>query len=226
MKPIIRWTIGKVARYGYQTLTHSIKTIRAIYQDRFDLFVCYNGISLNELEPLSRFGVRFVKQDPNSLPVPPQGVAWKLYPPRISNVHEIFIDNDLVIVRPLDEIESFLASDSVIYTEGLFGLYGRYKTKVSLSRFLNSGLIGVPPDYDFKKAILSQLQGWEDYFDEQGLVATLFSHHPTKICISTQKIGICKRDGVLPCFTHGCHFCGVNRGKAGAWKEFMRSRII
>lgn len=222
MKPLIRWTVGRVDEHGYKSLDLSIKLIKNLYGDTFDYFVCHNSIEKKELKHLEKYEVTFVEQDPRSLPYPPNGVAWKLYPPRLRmGSHELFIDNDLVVFKRLKKIDQFLSSYSVIYTEGLFGLYGNYKPYVSLWKFLNSGIIGIPPDFDFKAKIEAIIKPWNDYFDEQGLVASIFSKFKgEKICITTTEVAVCKRDGVLPNFTHGCHFCGLNRGDIRTWHKF------
>jgi hypothetical protein len=227
MKPLLRWTIGNVAKAGYETLKYSIKTVKSIYGDKFDLFLCHNSIEESSLQFAKDYGVKLINQDSTCLPSSPKGVAWKLYPPRLSlESHEIMVDNDLVILKQLPEIDKFLTSNSVIYTEGLFGLYGSFKKTVTIKPYLNSGLIGLPPNFDFATAILKNIKPWEDYFDEQGLIAKIFSTFPNKICIKLPTIAICRQDGILPNFTHGCHFCGVNRTEARAWKTFKRRILI
>lgn len=221
MKPLIRWTIGRVHQYGHKSLDLSIKLINKLYGDAFDYFVCYNSIQRRELKYLEKYNVSFIEQDPASLSCTPSGVAWKLYPPRLRmESHELFIDNDLVLFKKLDKINQFLLSNSVIYTEGLFGLYGNYKPHVSLRKFLNSGIIGIPPNFNFKAKIEAIIKPWNDYFDEQGLVASIFSEfNGEKICISTTEIAVCN-GRILPDFTHGCHFCGLNRGDTRTWRKF------
>jgi hypothetical protein len=227
MKPLIRWTIGNVAKEGFETLHYSIKTIKSIYKNKFDLYLCYNNIEESKIEFVKEYGVKIVKQDSNCLPSIPKGVAWKLYPPRLSlDQHEIMMDNDLIIFKPLPEIDEFLKGNSVIYTQGLFGLYGNFKKSVKINPPLNSGLIGMPPKFNFEAEILKNIKPWDDYFDEQGLIAKIFSIFPNKICIKLPKIAICRLDGILPSFSHGCHFCGVNRGETRSWKKFKLTKLI
>jgi len=191
-----------------------------------EVIVCYNNIKPNQLAELEQMGLQLHKQDPASLPLPPEGVAWKLYPPRLApNRHELFIDNDLVIVRKTKKIDMFLASDAVIYTRSLHAAFGCYTSKVPASFRLNTGLFGIPPGYDFQGELLRRLDGkkkWESYFDEQGLVASALYAQPNRIEIGLKEIAICEVDDYKKSW-HGCHFVGSNRTERNvAWDTFLK----
>lgn len=195
----------------------SVKKMIELYRDRFEYRICYNEIDKN----LLRFDVPLVEQLPMEGMYGPSGVAWKLYPPRLSlNTHEIFIDNDLILTKKLDELEEFLAaSDKFIFTEALFYNHGRFPTNIKL----NSGLIGLPPDFDFKTELLQMMQdgkGWTGKFDEQGMVATIFSTKK-RIMIPLDKVAICHL-GKFHNGTHGYHFVTANVGATEAWKKFQQ----
>ena len=51
MKPLARWTIGKVSKTGHEILKESIISFKKIYPE-FDYTVCYNEIELEDLETL------------------------------------------------------------------------------------------------------------------------------------------------------------------------------
>ncbi len=219
MKPLMRWTIGECCKEGLEILEYSITKMIELYGDRFDYRLCFNTIDPISLNPL----IPLVQQLPIEGMYAPSGVAWKLYPPRLSpNSHEIFIDNDLILLKKLDEIEEFLeAEDKFVFTEALFYNHGRFKCNLKL----NSGLIGIPPKFDFKNALMpfmADQMGWIDKFDEQGMVSTIFSTKK-RINIPLSKIAICHegnfRDG-----THGYHFVTANKGFTKAWNHFKTTR--
>lgn len=228
MKPVIRWTIGNVGKFGFKSLIESIKTIKLIYRNEFDLYVCYN-VDSSKINFLEELGVKLISQE-NSNPFPNVKCFWKLCPPRINFAsHEIFIDNDLVITKRMPKLEEFLsAEDKLIYTQGFCG-YGRFWNYNTMQPCLNSGLFGIPPRFDFATQIFdlvaTPLTG---YFDEQGLVAAVFSKNKNKkICITLNEIGLCRTEDVLPPFIYGCHFAGINKhsSKGLVFKKFMRGRI-
>jgi hypothetical protein len=225
MKPIIRWTIGNVHHAGFQTLAHSVKLFKRVYNN-FDLFVCHNVLSDSQIDFLKSLNVNLVKQSSGTLICEPRGVAWKLYPPRIDITrHEIFIDNDVLIFKTLDEIQWFLDSDKCfIITEALRRLFGHSDKHVPEGLKLNSGLFGIPPRFDFAQAINEcESHCWQDRYDEQGVVATIICRHNYKM-IPLTKIAVCYDKFI--CGTHGIHFCGVNSGLVKHWDKFLSSKLL
>jgi hypothetical protein len=199
VKPLFRWTIGPCLQAGKHTLKESIlKTSEALGRDKFNWMVCYNGINVEELEFVESLlpGITLYGQNWNDCPIPDNeqsiktdsgeiskechivgGSLWKLCPPRLSPyTHEIIIDNDLIIKKPLKAIEEFLAStDKVLLLSERMRFYGRYDHLFDKDEFYNSGLIGLPPYFDFASKLLL---AWKNsgflknlsYGDEQGLV--------------------------------------------------------
>jgi len=220
MKPILRWTMGSSNPIDLEILELSIKNIKKHYQDTFDYYICHNNI---DAKLLRIFDVNLVEQKPIPGMYQPKGVAWKLYPPRLSiQTHEIFMDSDVVLWKKLEEIDKFLNNkDLFLFTEALFYNHGRFKTNIKL----NSGIIGIPPNFDFQQALVKNMQdgvGWHNYFDEQGMVATIFSNKPY-VVIPMSKVGICHYD-TMPKSTHGLHFVSAKRKQS--WSAFKEQSKV
>ncbi len=226
MKPILRWTIGPVDKAGFQVLAYSVKLAKRIYKE-FDFYICHNGLSKPQLKILDKLEINLIYQQGSGLSCVPYGVAWKLYPPRLDiSRHEIFIDNDLVLFRPLEEVDWFLAGDKrFIATEGLIRLFGTKDWLVPRGVKINSGFFGIPPYFDFGNAIdnINELDCWSDRYNEQGVVATIVCRHEHRI-IPIKKVSVCLDSFV--CGTHGIHFCGINSGLRVNWNKFFASRYL
>ena len=179
MKPIIRWTIGPVSEDGFKCLNFSVFQFRKLYKDYFRYVICHNGLSDGQKKLLP--DVELVDQSMfiSSLPVFPCGPAWKLYPPRLSiESHEIIIDNDVVIYKKPEAIAEFLKEkDMFVVTEAFKRSYsGIYQKDIPENFNINSGLVCLPPNFDYRKELLkNEFKKWENHFDEQTLVAKVLS---------------------------------------------------
>ncbi len=191
MKPLIRWIIGPCHSRGLEILQHSVVSFHKLYKNRFDLMICYNQID----KPEFRFDfdvkyydqVKAAKYDGIDFNVVNgdtwAGTGWKLCPPRIRlKSHEIILDNDEVFIDKPDLIEQFLDSDTLLGFAAHHRAYGgldRYQPTrfpVDPDLKLNSGLIGLPPCFDFAEQLKSIYDGKPVIrHDEQGLVAAIFS---------------------------------------------------
>ena len=237
MKPLVRWTIGAVSNLGFLSLEKSIQSLRNIYGNRLDYILCHNNLDTKCYEMVSSLGVRLIEQKPCLDMFEPLGVAWKLYPPRLRlDSHELFIDNDLIILNPIKEIDDFLSSaDSFLYSEcRLDRPYGAYEPEVPLGFRMNTGLFGLPPGFDFegeikKSMVASQNNEWTLGFDEQGMVASIFADQEHLIKISLDDIFICgpKLSEDEFCFgRNGYHFVSLNSGFNKYWVMFNQGRML
>ncbi len=261
MKPLARWTIGKVSKTGHEILKESIISFKKIYPE-FDYTVCYNEIELEDLETLENVSYFQQTHDCCNIQVKPFSInAWKLFPPRLRiNSHEIFLDNDIVIHKRIPQIDKFLQSNkplcygcndmrinkhrrlpygafssffsiynpaSIKHREIAQAVEGSFTHNKKSKKFiLNSGIFGLPPNYEFEHEIIkflkeANLKKWE-YFDEQGLVAKcLLNKDP--IFINDIEISNCWLD-----YKHGkygCHFCEHNSTKRIPWEKYKNIRI-
>jgi hypothetical protein len=225
-KPLWRWTVGPTLPQGIHILIESVRmTMKAFGVDAFDWMICYNNISPENLELLKQ-GIRdkpviFFKQDWQTCPIDeevrtPQredgsfewngnrcgGTLWKACPGRMRmETHEIVIDNDIVILQKIKPIEEFLnQTDKVLILEEPIRFYGRYDHLFpDKEPYLNSGLMGFYPGFDFGKSIRT---AWEQngkfnnisQADEQGLLMYALSRSPSVRIDKKEIVEILARD--------------------------------
>jgi len=229
MKPIVRWTVGNVSKMGIRCLDASVGHFKHLYGNLFDYYICYNQIKFSKIKFLNKYNIKFIDQTQhfNSLKIPPvqNHPCWKIYPPRIDkSVHEIFIDNDLVIYKKIPLIDFFLEQKDLFFiTEGYRKSYGIFNSLIPDNFVVNTGFFGLPPHYDFKKDLDLNLDSWkpsslkvhEDlkskgHFDEQGLIAfILMNKKIKKIYLNEINIPIFERKFLKG--EYGNHFVGINR---------------
>jgi hypothetical protein len=225
-KPLFRFTVGSCIQQGLDILAESIKkTTATLGVENFDWMICYNGLSQDDLEFLSRaIGDRPITLFPQNwshCPIPDEcqsprredgtiewngnrcgGTLWKVCPPRMRmEAHEIVMDNDIILLKKFPEIDSFLSTTKkALILEEHIRFYGRYDEIFGPGGpFLNSGLMGFPPNYDFGAEIK---RVWEEngkytrltQADEQGLLMYTLSRIPSFRIKQTQMIEVLARD--------------------------------
>lgn len=224
MRPLIRYTVGDVSGVGVGLLAAAVMGVRRSYPE-CDVCVCHNQINPDRLAGID---AELIDQSRfrGSLPIePPDGhtVTWKLYPPRLRpDAHEIQMDNDVVLFGRVPEIDSFLAepNDALLY-QGLNGSHGRFGHLVKSGMRINSGIFGLPPGYPFLPDLARTLarlgvRRWENYFDEQGLVAATLLARPHFQIVPLTRVPIIEpgqtAEGYRRCRgVRGYHFAGANR---------------
>jgi hypothetical protein len=208
-KPLFRWTVGATTDLGINILHHSIRMATRIYRGTFDWMVCYNKLSpsqLNKLEKIARrYNVLLHEQRWEVCPLPTEprtyatssngyktgGSFWKVCPPRMRReTHEIIMDNDVVLTKKMPQIEAFLSSDTAMVLSEPIRYFGKYGDYMPEEKAYNSGLMGLPPRYNFQKAIRQTWKRCESVTqlkqcDEQGLLTcALTSSFPNFIEIT------------------------------------------
>lgn len=220
MNPIARWTIGPSTPAGYECLRLSIESFLKFYDA--EVVICHNCSPETISNICVDNKIRLIDQQEVAKisKIPPMGVAWKLYPPRIDRSrHEICIDNDIVFREPVPEIDHFLNNDCTLMLEDHSRTYGRFERYVPSGFEINSGIYGMCPDFDLYKYVNFYCQrDWEinalgEYeqsktFDEQGLIALSMLDYPRHIIISNTTITNCERELKI---SNGMHFIGLNR---------------
>lgn len=243
LKPLFRWTIGPVSKNGFLILEESIRQIRRIYEDKFDLMICYNQINVDSLNYLRKYEVSFYDQTKyKKIPFKAKGEIWKIYPPRLRlKTHEIIADNDLILLDAIPEIDQFLKEDATLLLEAREGMkryYGKFDKFVPKPYVINTGFYGMPPQFNLYKKIrhmckeIKQKEWLQDrtkgLYDDQGIIAaTLLSYkkfiiikHPT---ILNYNLSLGKFNGDKNKIK-GIHFVGANIKKHPAWMEYQRSQ--
>lgn len=217
MKAIARWTIGDTNPDGYECLFLSISSFLKHYD--VEVVICHNCEESKLPSKTKQF--RLINQKNIKVDGPvPIGVAWKLYPPRIDkNRHEICIDNDLVLNAQIDKISAFLESDSTLLLEDKGRTYGRFEKHVPANFCINSGIYGMPPQFDLDSYVkFYSGTSWQknafnqhdknETFDEQGLVALALLNHKRYFIIEKETITNCEYHLIEG---KGYHFIGLNR---------------
>lgn len=243
-KPLWRWTVGNCLQQGLDILAESInRTTRALGVDNWDWVICYNGLNKEDLAFLQKaIGNRPVKLIPQTWDTCPVndnmqsprrtdgsfewngnrcgGTMWKVCPPRMRmESHEVVIDNDIVLLKKFYQFEEFLASDKALLLEEPIRFYGRYDFLFKNDDvFLNSGLMGFPPGYDYGTEILKT---WENHgrytnlsqADEQGLLTYTLSQIPNIRIKKEQMVEVLNRDFSIKLTgkEEGIHFTQANR---------------
>ncbi len=226
-KPLIRWTIGKTSDSGLHCLNTSVKYMKQLYDKNFRYVVCYNNLSNNQKKSLPNIEQIDQEKHVDALPCKPLGPAWKLYPPRLEfDNHEIIIDNDVVIYNKLPQLERFLQrKDLLVITEAIKRSYsGVLQQSIPNDFNINSGLLCLPPNFDFKQKILDALLGWNDHFSEQTLVGYIMCQQPSVEIIPLSDVFVCYNEYKRG--SCGIHFVGLNSNIDVYWKKYIRCGFL
>ncbi len=243
--------MGNVSEAGWECLSESTRLLPKIYPE-FDFVICYNSfhqetlqqtkaknrnlhreanLKRERLNRLRSFGIDLYEQRKAALDIPhnflrPESVsnhAWKLCPTRLRpEAHELWIDNDVVIVDRIPEIDEWLNKDVPIISTA-YGRehYGRFDSKINTDITCCAGLFGLPPHFGFKEKILQECDGMPlEGFDEQGLVVYLVTTSEGWIHIQPH---IFNQVGWFNKFVFkhmGYHFIRLNTGTNSAWENY------
>lgn len=261
-KPLLRFTCGRVSDTGYDVLKESIHIAKeTLSKFNFDFMVCCNNQTPERLQWLTELcgiaGIELMEQKWPDLPIAhvavPQrdsevvNAIWKVCPARVRlDAHEIIVDNDLIICKPMAEIERFLKSDQLLMLQDPLRWFGHYDHKIEPHWAVNTGIIGLPPGYDFGDEINQHWVGNGSHVnhslgDEQGLLAlTMIQSSLGKIIISKDTVIELHPNGIWHNWDDadkniryrftgregGFHFVEVNRKpKHEPWEQFKTNLI-
>lgn len=227
-RPLFRITLGPVHEWGLAILKKNIKFLRKNYPE-VDLVVCYNQIEADKLKDLDVIKID-QSQYYHSLNFEPQAEQWKIYPPRLRyEAHEIVFDNDILIFQRVPEIDEFLTSNKPLLFEGRVRVFGKYESKVPKGVFINSGIFGLPPYFDFKSKINDFCKDdiekrWTTWGDDQGVIAGVLSQEPFILLKMNTVMNYLDVFDFMPLGSwRGIHLIGSNRGKCNksVYKQLM-----
>lgn len=241
MKPLVRWTIGPVNCIGHDILKESVKLFSKVYPE-FDRCVCYNNIDKSDIMDLSKFADLICQEESSvpcrltpgsSNPEEASGCGWKLAPPRLRiDSHELWIDNDLIILERMSEIDNWIETENTsIISEGLHRkrMFGVFDSVIDPKVHVCAGFFGLPPNFDFYTKIEEYSKHLSDSlggYDEQGLTSAIVTDLDYFL-VPLSKMHIAEDTRLFPSkLPSGIHFVGANRKEwHSGWKSYLRRKI-
>jgi hypothetical protein len=234
----IRWTIGDVTDGGFEALRLSIEGAGRVFPGCTRMAVYVNTISIAEaqrrcgaLEEEVRAKVDWIDAGASAPAwLAPyldegfaQGVAWKLIPLQaFPDLHELALDNDVILWRLPDAIARWLEDDgAILVAEDVRACFGQFAPLCG-SQARNLGIRGLPPRFDLRRALEDLLARapvrLSSELDEQGLqLAALVSAGRSLHVVPVADVTICSP--FPPHLPHlgrcGAHFCGLNTRRLG-----------
>jgi len=146
-----------------------------------------------------------------------EGVAWKLAPLRLHpDYYELSLDNDCILWSMPPAVEQWLAhEDALLLAADVAAMYGKFAPRCPPEP-LNSGIRGLPPGFDFERAlqqVLTEVEGpLGSELDEQGLQVAALSQRGRPLVVPVTDVSICSP--FPPHLPHlgacGAHFIGLN----------------
>ena len=231
-KPICRWTVGgsDISKEGLECLELATYKARRLFPE-CDLFIVYNNLPDKPLAFIKQIGLPLINANESEciLEPSPDRTEWLIWPPRVrKDVHEITMDNDIVLLRRHPVIDMFFKGGNLFFATESFNErhYGNYADVVPEGGMnINSGMYGMPPGFDFEKWIINFYikYGRREYShpNPQGVVAAMLKTQKNLRIISNKHIilspimryvidswdKVLERDK-----TYGLHFTGLNKG--------------
>jgi hypothetical protein len=228
-RPLVRWTFGEGSEEGKQSLWNSMMCWHRHYGETCDYVLFFNGQTLPEVPNW----VRCYEQSEfaSSLPLAPTGPAWKLYPPRFSlGTHELILDNDVVLQTIPPLIDSWLGQERLLCSEAYKRNYGQFDGYIPSQVMINTGVLGLPPKFDFRGELLRIIQQagvtlWETHFCEQGCVSSVFcKYNFLQLTLNDISVGI--PENPFDPGLHGIHFVGLNAGWSTWWRQYLCGKML
>lgn len=172
--------MSEVSDQGLNLLYYSVNKAKTLFPN-FRLVVMFNGSENYYNKLRNALSIEVIKQNPEWAPILPTKGMWKICPPRLDiNCHELIVDNDIVFLKRLKEIDQFLLSDRPLVAEDKIRYYGKLD-HIHWDKNLNSGLIGLPPKFDFSKEIINLYKSLNnpvlDYPEEQALLTRVLLNY-------------------------------------------------
>jgi hypothetical protein len=232
----LRWTLGDVGLRGFEALQFSIWGAYRIFGAEASYCVCVNTICLDRARALAAqlpCDVAF-RDSSDDLPAwvlhymgqsMAEGCAWKLAPVRLfPEQYELSLDNDCILWQMPHAMRQWLdhgGHDVCLMAEDVRPAFGIF-ADLCPSQPRNAGIRGMPPGFDFERALLDVLQRkfaqggppptMNSELDEQGLQTAALSLHASTAAVSLDDVSICS-----PFWPHqphlgrcGAHFVGLN----------------
>lgn len=234
MKVIVRWTISNCRKSGLYCLKKSIKNWRRLYPSH-ELCVCHNNINEATYKYLKRIeDIKLINQNnfAGELKCAPFDTSWKFYPPRIDiDSYEIFVDNDLIVYKHLQELKYFFDNKILIVSSAHKNFYGNFENLLKDKIKINTGFFGIPPAFDLKFHLnncIDLISQWKNHEDDQGAFCHIMQHFEY-IVVSLETLQICNSNVDFAPYALGMcgtHFAGINYGDNRYFKKYINAEIL
>lgn len=239
----IRWTIGDVNVRGFKALRLSVLGMQNIFGEKARYAVCVNTIPADMARKLTGYipNIDWIQNDdlvPDYIkdrldPNMAEGVGWKFAPLRLfPDIFELSLDNDCIIWELPEALKIWLEDSDTrtcVFAEDIKACFGSFREYCN-PQPRNSGIRGIPPNFDFEKNIKRMLainkRPLKSELDEQGLQNAAISMETEPLIVSKEEVSICS-----PFYPHqqylgtkGAHFVGLNTKKLD-WKYFDKPAL-
>jgi hypothetical protein len=227
----LRWTAGDVSARGFEALRLSLWGAWNLFGPEAAYLVAVNSLALADAQrktgtvPGAVQWLQITAADipdwlqPHLDPAMAEGVAWKLAPLRFfPNHYELALDNDCILWDLPDALRIWLDgrhADHVVFAEDATRALGQFSDLCGPEP-RNSGIRGLPPDFDYGRALQAVLKKHpvllSSELDEQGLQAAALEQAAPLLAVSLDDVTICSpfpphRPALGRC---GAHFVGTN----------------
>lgn len=226
----LRWTIGDVSEAGFEALRLSLWGAWNIFGPDAAYAVCVNSIPL--LRACAQTGdvpEKVIWHDATS-EVPwfikthlddgmAQGVGWKFAPLQLfPDRYELALDNDCILWEMPPAIHSWLEfrnRRTCLFAEDVRPCFGQF-SHLCGTRPGNSGIRGLPPHFDYERALRQILYAYpvqlRSELDEQGLQMAAVSRASPPLMVAVEDVSICSPfpPHVPDLGQCGAHFMGLN----------------
>lgn len=235
MKPTVCWTIGNTSnKYAIECLRESVTVLQKLYRDELRYVVKFNNLVEDMKLPDLFDEVIDQSNYTDVLKIKPPkarflgGCAWKLYPPKVTEGYQISLDNDIIIRERI--FDPFLDTDKFMITESYQRSYTPRLHQFIRDDFnVNTGLVGIPSGVDLISEInqvcLNHEILWEEYFDEQSVMAILLQDKDCHV-FHRNLISVIGENTLYDPGAVGVHFIGLNVGFNDHWLRYKRRRLF
>ncbi|HKO15354.1 MAG TPA: hypothetical protein VJU87_03890 [Gemmatimonadaceae bacterium] len=239
----VRWTIGDVSGAGWEALRYSVWGAQRLFGDDADYVVCVNSVPLRAArEHVAPLPPAVALYDVTGELAPEvaahldeskaEGVGWKFAPMRLfPHRYELALDNDCILWDlPAAMVEWLRSAARCLFAEDVRAGYGQFAVPCG-SAPRNSGIRGLPPEFDFGAVIQEVLREHpvtlRSELDEQGLQYLAVSRRTPPLVVSAAEVTICSpfhphRAWLGTC---GAHFVGLNAREL-PWEYYGRPATV
>ncbi len=240
----VRWTIGDVGRFGYETLRLSVWGARRLFGPDAAYVICLNSVELPTAQQETGGLPREVRWHDATHDMPAliqrhldenkaEGVGWKFAPLRLfPDRYELALDNDCILWEMPAAIRTWLDTGTppkCVIAEDVSRMPGQFAADCG-PHARNSGIRGLPAGFRLDEALGRLLRRrpviLRSELDEQGLQVAAVSLDGEPLVVELEEVTICSPfPPHLPYLGRcGAHFVGLN-AKQLPWKLHDRPAV-